>query len=111
MADDNNKKIADLSHAHAALATADFARANIEKYLELHGAGGAKFVMKIAEGANYVMKIADPSAHYVMKIADPAAHYVMKIADDAHAGIAKLVDDSAELAAKTLQAFVDSRRQ
>jgi hypothetical protein len=96
----NQTKAEEMSSAHAAVAAADFARANIERYLQLHSGASAKFVMKIA----------DPSAHYVMKIADPSAHYVMKIADDALAGISRIVDDSATLAAVTLQAFVDSRK-
>lgn len=109
--DTDDAKASALSAAHAAAATADFARANIERYLELHGGGSAKFVMKIADpAAHYVMKIADPAAHYVMKIADPAAHYVMKIADDALVGMSRIVDESAALAATTLQAFVDSRK-
>jgi hypothetical protein len=92
MSDDTKKAVSpdELSAAHAAMATAEFARANIERYLQLHGSRGAAFRMQIAEGA-------DPSA--------------LKITNEANAGIAKLVNDSAELAAKTLQAFVDSRRK
>lgn len=101
MEDDvNQSKAEEMTSAHAAVAALEFAKANIERYLQLHGGASAKFVMKIA----------DPSAHYVMKIADPSAHYVMKIVDDALAGISRVVDDSATLAAVTLEAFVDSRK-
>ena len=67
-----------LAAAHAAMATADFARANIERYLQLHGGS--------------------------------APPHIMKIATEATLGLTKLVRDSAELAAKTLEAFVKLHR-
>ncbi|ATE64015.1 hypothetical protein [Rhizorhabdus dicambivorans] len=88
--------------AFAAMATADFARANIARYLALHGSD--------AEASHYKMKIASTAAHYNMKITASPAHYNMRIAQDAGTGIDAIVDQSVELAAKTLQGFLDSRK-
>ena len=111
----NDAEAAHLSAAHAALVATDFAKGNIERYLNLHGGASSIYVMKIGEagdGASFVMKIADrgAAAGYNMKIADhgAAAGYNMKIADETFAGLSKIVNDSAALASKTLQSFMDS---
>lgn len=115
MSDD--KEANNLSAAHAALTAADFARANIEKYLEIHGGRAAQFNMKIAdseagESAHYVMKISGASAHYVMKMGEEnrAAQFNMKIAENTVAEMSDIVDRSAALAAKTLDEFIRTRK-
>ena len=82
MSDDTEKQLGpdELSSAHAVITTLDFARANIERYLQIAVHRGP------------------------VKMRG-------QIADEANAGIEKLVDDSAALAAKTLQAFIESRRK
>jgi hypothetical protein len=86
MSDDTKKRLGpdELSSAHAVITTLDFARANIERYLQIHTAHPVPVKMR---------------------------GLIYKIADEANAGIEKLVDDSAALAAKTLQAFIESRRK
>jgi hypothetical protein len=41
-----------LASAHAAMVTADAARANIERYLQMHGPGRPPHLMRIAADAN-----------------------------------------------------------
>ena len=80
-ADPVEGKAKSLPEAHAAIAATEFARANIEHYLSLHGPESI------------------------------AAHLVMQLVNDTNTNITKIVNDSAALAAQKLKAFADSAKE